>query len=86
MISWIIWLGIKKEIVLINQKEISSPAIYGITDTKIFLNEEDLKNISDKELQDVIVSMPLGDDLYFIPEDFFESEEGKYEFVGYEIK
>ena len=45
-----------------------------------------VKNISDKELQDVIVSMPLGDDLYFVPEDFFESEEGKYEFVGYENK
>ena len=48
-------LGIKKEIVLINQKEISSPAIYGITDTKIFLNEEDLKNKTDKEIQYILM-------------------------------
>ena len=45
-----------------------------------------VKNISDKELQDVMISMPLGDDVYFVPEDFMESEEGKYELVSYENK
>ena len=45
-----------------------------------------VKNISDKELQDVMITMPLGDDVYFVSEDFIESEEGKYELVSYENK
>ena len=44
-------LNIKKDIVLINKQGILSPAIYGITDTKIFLDEESIKNKSDVEIK-----------------------------------
>lgn len=44
-------MHIRKKIQLVNKKDISSPAIYGIFKTKIFLNEEDLKNKADKEIQ-----------------------------------
>lgn len=44
-------LNIKKEIVLIHKKGILSPAIYGITDTKIFLDEDNMKEKTDKEIQ-----------------------------------
>lgn len=44
-------LNIKKEIVLIHKKGILSPAIYGIIDTKIFLDEDNMKEKTDKEIQ-----------------------------------
>lgn len=44
-------LNIKKDIVLINKKGILSPAIYGITNTKIFLDEDNVKEKTDKEIQ-----------------------------------
>ena len=44
-------LNIKKDIVLINKKGILSPAIYGITDTKIFLDEETVKTKKDEEIR-----------------------------------
>ncbi len=44
-------LNIKKDIVLINKQGILSPAIYGIIDTKIFLDEESMKNKSDVEIK-----------------------------------
>lgn len=44
-------LNIKKDIVLIHQKGILSPAIYGIVDTKIFLDEDKVKEKTDKEIK-----------------------------------
>lgn len=44
-------LNIKKDIALINQKGILSPAIYGIIDTKIFLDEDNVKEKTDKEIK-----------------------------------
>ncbi len=44
-------LNIKKDIVLINQKGILSPAIYGIIDTKIFLDEDNVNEKTDKEIK-----------------------------------
>ena len=44
-------LNIKKDIVLINKKGILSPAIYGVTNTKIFLEEDNVKEKTDKEIQ-----------------------------------
>lgn len=44
-------LNIKKDIALINQKWILSPAIYGIIDTKIFLDEDNVKEKTDKEIK-----------------------------------
>ncbi len=43
-------LNIKKDIVLIHKKGILSPAIQGIVDTKIFLDEEKVKDKTDKEI------------------------------------
>ena len=48
-------LNIKKDIVLINKKGILSPAIYGITNTKIFLDEDSVKEKTDKEIQYILM-------------------------------
>ena len=48
-------LNIKKDIVLINKKGILSPAIYGITNTKIFLDEDNVKEKTDKEIQYILM-------------------------------
>ena len=48
-------LNIKKDMVLINKKGILSPAIYGIANAKIFLDEDNVKEKTDKEIQYILM-------------------------------
>ncbi|MGL5380628.1 M56 family metallopeptidase [Clostridium sp.] len=48
-------LKIKNNVQIVFTKEINSPAIYGIVNTKLFLNKDLIKNVSDNELRYILL-------------------------------